>query len=72
MLEAQDGPPLGAPGCCGPQRGQNHNGYFQFQLHFEFDLNELYDEVLEIFFAENIKENCKSLKPVSVHYRNEA
>ena len=70
-LKAQDGPPLGAPGCCRPQSGQNHNGYFQFHLHFEFDLNELHDEVLEIFFAGNTKENCKSLKLVSVHYRNE-
>ena len=33
---------------------------------------ELHDEVLEIFFAGNTKENCKSLKPVSVHYRNVA
>ena len=33
---------------------------------------ELHDEVLEIFLAGNTKENCKSLKPVSVHYRNEA
>ena len=71
-LTAQDGPLLGAPGCCGPQSGRNHNGYFQFHLHFEFYLNELHDEVLEIFFAGNTKENCKSLKPVSVHYRNEA
>ena len=70
-LKAQDGPPPGAPGCCGPQSGQNHNGYFQFHLHFEFDLNELHDEVLEIFFAGNTKENCKSLKLVSVHYKNE-
>ena len=28
--------------------------------------------VLEIFFAGNTKENSKSLKPVSVHYRNKA
>ena len=72
MLEAQDGPPPGAPGCCGPQSGWNHYGYFQFLLHFEFYLNELHDEVLEIFFAGNTKENCKSLKLVSVHYRNKA
>ena len=45
---------------------------FSFALHFEFYLNELHDEVLEIFFAGNTKENCKFLKPVSFHYRNEA
>ena len=71
MFKAQDGPPPGAPGCCGPQSGRNHYGYFQFHLHFEFYLNELH-EVLEIFFAGNTKENCKSLKPVSVYYRNKA
>ena len=54
-LKAQDGPLPGAPGCCGPQNGQNHNGYFQFCLHFEFDLNELHDEVLKIFLLEILK-----------------
>ena len=39
MFEVQDGPLPGAPGCCGPQSGRNHNGYFQFRLHFEFYLN---------------------------------
>ena len=39
-------------------------------MQFEFNLKELHDEVLEIFFAGNTKENCKSLKPVSVHDRN--
>ena len=29
-------------------------------------------KVLETFLAGNTKENCKSLKPVSVHYRNKA
>ena len=29
-------------------------------------------EVLETFLAGNTKENCKSLKPVSVHNRNKA
>ena len=41
-------------------------------MQFEFNLKELHDEVLEIFFAGNTKENCKSLKPVSVHDRNKA
>ena len=27
-LEAQYSPPPGAPGCCGPQSGWNHYGYF--------------------------------------------
>ena len=71
-LKAQYSPWLGAPGCCGPQSGWNHYGYFEFCLQLEFYLNKLHDEVLEIFFAGNTKENCKSLKPVSVHYRNEA
>ena len=71
-LKAQYSPPPGAPGCCGPQSGWNHYGYFEFPLQLEFYLNKLHDEVLEIFFAGNTKENCKSLKPVSVHYRNEA
>ena len=71
-LEAQDGPPPRAPGCCGPQSGRNHNWNFQFRLQFEINHNELHDEVLEIFFAGDTKENCKSLKPVSVHYRNKA
>ena len=39
-------------------------------MQFEFNLKELHDEVLEIFFAGNTKENCKSLKLVSVHDRN--
>ena len=29
-------------------------------------------KVLETFLAGHTKENCKSLKPVSVHDRNEA
>ena len=43
-----------------------------FRMQLEFYLNELYDEVLEIFFAEDTKESCKSLKPVSIHDRNKA
>ena len=71
-LEVQYSPPPGVPGCCGPQSGWNHYGYFEFRLQLEFYLNKLHDEVLETFLAGNTKENCKSLKPVSVHYRNEA
>ena len=41
-------------------------------MQLEFYLNELHDEVLEIFFAGDTKENCKSLKPVSIHDRNKA
>ena len=35
-------------------------------------LRSLMIKVLETFLAGSTKENCKSLKPVSVHYRNEA
>ena len=61
-LKAQDGPPPRAPGCCGPQSGWNHNWNFKFRLQFQINRNDLHDEVLEIFFAGNTKENCKSLK----------
>ena len=71
-LEAQDGPPLRAPGCWGPQSGRNHNWNFKFRLQFQINCNELHDEVLETFMAGYTEENCKSLKPVSVHDRNKA
>ena len=40
---------------------------FKFRLQFRINRNELHDEVLEIFFAGDIKKTLKSLKPVSVH-----
>ena len=55
-----DSPPLRAPGCWGPQSGWNHYGYFLFCLHFEFNLKELCDEVLEIFFAIEIRAGFNS------------
>ena len=77
--------PLRAPFTRGPSRrpshawstrlstaGRNDQWNFEFRLHFQFDLKELHDEVLETFFAGDTKENCKSLKPVSVHDRNKA
>ena len=45
---------------------------FSFACNLRSISNELHDEVLEIFFAGDTKENCKSLKPQSVHYRNQA
>ena len=71
-LKAQDGPLPRAPGCWGPQSGWNHNWNFKFHLQFQINHKELHDEVLETFLAENTKENCKSLKSVSVHDRNKA
>ena len=44
----------------------------KFRLQFQINRNELHDEVLETFLAGYTKENCKSLKPVSVHDRNKA
>ena len=41
-------------------------------VYFNNKTEELHDEVLETFLAGFTKENCKSLKPVSVHDRNEA
>ena len=38
-LEAQDGPPPRAPGCWGPQSGQNHNWNFKFHLQFQINRN---------------------------------
>ena len=52
--------------------GRNDQWNFEFHLHFQFDLKELHDEGLETFFAGDTKENCKSLKLVSVHDRNKA
>ena len=54
-LEAQDGPPPKAPGCWGPQSGRNDQWNFEFHPYFQFDFKELHDEVLEIFFAGDIK-----------------
>ena len=57
-------------------KGQGVGGIISETLSFGFTSNsmfkELHDEVLVIFFAGNSKENCKSLKPVSVHDRNKA
>ena len=61
-----------SPRLQGPWSGRNDQWNFEFCFHFQFDFKELHDEVLEIFFAGNSKENCKSLKPVSVHDRNKA
>ena len=47
--------PPRAPGCWGPHSGWNHNWNFKFHLQFQINRNELRDEVLEIFFAIEIR-----------------
>ena len=57
-----DCPPPRAPGCWGPHSGWNHNWNFKFHLQFQINHNELRDEVLEIFFAIEIRAGSKISK----------
>ena len=59
-------PPPRAPGCWGPHSGWNHNWNFKFCLQFQIICNELRDEVLEIFFAIEIRAGFNPLIALSL------
>ena len=64
-----DSPPLRAPGCWGPHSGWNHNWNFKFRSQFQINRNELRDEVLEIFFAIEIRAGFNKCYPAQNKFK---